>query len=211
MPIISHRLKPLRHRARRERTCAHAGDAAAVDRERRRRLVARPLLYPETGYELVSCDPFGSATFGRLRLRNRIVMAPMTRRMAAEDGLVTPDIVEYYRRRAAGEVGLIVSEGTGIDSEHAFDTATVPRFETEAHHEAWKRVVDAVHEEGGAFAPQLWHCGRHAHNPIGPIDEPVPRPERAATSHIRGHDRRRRAHRACRIPTCRSSGKGHRL
>ena len=65
-----------------------------------------------------------------LHLRNRIAMAPMTRRMAAEDGIPTPAIVEYYRRRAAAEVGLIISEGTSIDGVHAYDTLTVPRFET---------------------------------------------------------------------------------
>lgn len=105
---------------------------------------------------------------GGLRLRNRVVMAPMTRRMAGEDGIPTEAMVAYYRRRARHEVGLIVSEGTAIDSRHSYDTITVPRFETEAQHAAWKRVVDAVHEEGGAFAPQLWHTGRLAADPIGP-------------------------------------------
>jgi 2,4-dienoyl-CoA reductase-like NADH-dependent reductase (Old Yellow Enzyme family) len=107
-------------------------------------------------------------THGSLHLRNRVVMAPMTRRMAAEDGMVTEAIVAYYRRRAAGEVGLILSEGTSIDSVHAWDTLTVPRFDTPERLAAWKRVVDAVHAEGGAFAPQLWHTGRLAGDPIGP-------------------------------------------
>lgn len=105
---------------------------------------------------------------GRLHLRNRVVMAPMTRRMAGEDGVPTSAMGEYYRRRAAKEVGLIISEGTAIDSLHAFDTLTVPRFETHEQWAAWRRIVDAVHEEGGAFAPQLWHTGRMAADPIGP-------------------------------------------
>ncbi|MHC4831120.1 MAG: oxidoreductase, partial [Planctomycetota bacterium] len=116
-------------------------------------------------------EPF---TFGTLQLRNRIAMAPMTRRKAGEDGVATQAIVDYYARRAAGEVGLIISEGTGIDGLHAYDTLTVPRFETEEQLAAWKRVVDAVHKEGGAFAPQLWHCGRRSENPIGPSDWQAP-------------------------------------
>lgn len=115
-------------------------------------------------------------THGALSLRNRIAMAPMTRRQAAEDGIATEAIAAYYRRRAENEVGLIISEGTGIDGVHAYDTLTVPRFETAGQHAAWRRVVDAVHDAGGAFAPQLWHCGRLAANPIGPsATAPPPR------------------------------------
>ncbi len=117
---------------------------------------------------------FQPVKFGDLSLRNRVVMAPMTRRMAKEDGIATPEIVEYYRRRAKHEVGLIISEGTGIDGKHAYDTLTVPRFETDEQLAAWKKVVDAVHEEGGAFAPQLWHTGMRAVNPIGPCDDQLP-------------------------------------
>lgn len=103
-----------------------------------------------------------------LRLRNRIVMAPMTRRMAAEDGVPTDAIVRYYERRARHEVGLIVSEGTALDDRHAYDTLTVPRFQTPEQLAGWRRVVEAVHAAGGAFAPQLWHTGRSAADPIGP-------------------------------------------
>lgn len=117
---------------------------------------------------------FQPARFGALQLRNRIVMAPMTRRMAGEDGLATDAIRDYYARRAEQEVGLVISEGTGVDSLHAHDTLTVPRFETPAQHEAWRAVADAVHEAGGAFAPQLWHCGRNAADPIGPSGGPLP-------------------------------------
>jgi 2,4-dienoyl-CoA reductase-like NADH-dependent reductase (Old Yellow Enzyme family) len=113
-------------------------------------------------------------THGALKLRNRVVMAPMTRRQAGEDGIPTAAMTAYYRRRAAAEVGLIISEGTAIDSRHAFDTLTVPRFETAPQLAAWKRIVDAVHAEGGAFAPQLWHTGRMAADPIGPSEGPGP-------------------------------------
>jgi 2,4-dienoyl-CoA reductase-like NADH-dependent reductase (Old Yellow Enzyme family) len=101
-------------------------------------------------------------------------MAPMTRRMAAEDGVPTDAIVDYYRRRARHEVGLIISEGTAIDALHAFDTLTVPRFETGAQLAGWRRVVEAVHAEGGVFAPQLWHTGRLGASPIGPSPGTAP-------------------------------------
>ena len=114
----------------------------------------------------------------RLHLRNRLVMAPMTRRFAAEDGVPTDAIVRYYARRAEAEVGLILSEGTHMDALHAPDTLTVPRFETPEQIAGWKRVVEAVHTAGGAFAPQLWHTGRRAINPIGPSEhQPSPGPD----------------------------------
>lgn len=111
---------------------------------------------------------FAAFSAGNLRLRNRIAMAPMTRRKAKEDGIPTDEIVAYYKRRAKGEVGLIIGEGTGIDSFHAYDTLTVPRFESDEQLTGWEKVVEAIHQEGGAFAPQLWHTGRFASNPIGP-------------------------------------------
>lgn len=121
---------------------------------------------------------FSPLQISSLHLRNRIAMAPMTRRKAAEDGIPTDEITAYYRRRAAHEVGLIISEGTAIDNTHAFDTKTVPRFVTNEQIAGWRHVVEAVHEEGGAFAPQLWHCGRLAENPIGPMeDTPPPKPD----------------------------------
>jgi 2,4-dienoyl-CoA reductase-like NADH-dependent reductase (Old Yellow Enzyme family) len=129
---------------------------------------------------------FQPASFAGLALRNRIVMAPMTRRMADDDGVVTAESVRYYRRRAAGEVGLIISEGTAIDSAHAYDTITVPRIETDEQVAGWRRVCEAIHAEGGAFAPQLWHTGPKADNPIGPSDGPsAPRKDGSARPPVR--------------------------
>jgi 2,4-dienoyl-CoA reductase-like NADH-dependent reductase (Old Yellow Enzyme family) len=101
-------------------------------------------------------------------------MAPMTRRMALEDGIPTADMVAYYARRARGEVGLIISEGIAIDDAHAWDTRTVPRFHNAAQLAGWRRVVEAVHAEGAAFAPQLWHTGPMARHPIGPSVKTMP-------------------------------------
>lgn len=96
--------------------------------------------------------------YGPLSLANRIVMAPMTRNFSP--GNVPGDnVAEYYRRRAAGGVGLIVTEGTCIDHIAASGYPDVPYFHGEERLAGWQRVVDAVHAEGGKIAPQLWHCG----------------------------------------------------
>lgn len=101
---------------------------------------------------------FSPFTLGGLSLRNRFVMAPMTREMSP-GGVVTDEVVEYYRRRAKHGVGLIITEGTTVDHPVASLGASVPTFHGEAALAGWKRVVDAVHGEGGAIMPQLWHVG----------------------------------------------------
>jgi len=97
-------------------------------------------------------------TMGPLTLDNRIVMAPMTRNMSP--GNVPGDnVVEYYRRRAAGGTGLIITEGTCVDHIAANGYPDVPYFHGAASLAGWQRVVDAVHAEGGKIAAQLWHVG----------------------------------------------------
>ena len=82
-----------------------------------------------------------------LHLKNRIVMAPMTR--SKSPGHVLGDnVVAYYRRRAEGGVGLILTEGTPPPHLGSHGYPDVPSFYGEAALEAWKRVVDEVHEEG---------------------------------------------------------------
>lgn len=110
-----------------------------------------------------------------LRLRNRIVMAPMTRRKAPDDRVPEETIAAYYERRARHGVGLIITEGTHIDDEHAPDSENVPGIFTDAQQEGWIRVVEAVHRAGGAIVMQLWHTGRHAMDPIGPSALPAPK------------------------------------
>src|SRR6056297_185636 len=95
---------------------------------------------------------------GQLTLRNRVVMAPMTRNQSP--GNVPGDnVVEYYRRRAAGGAGLIITEGTCINHIAASGYPDVPYFHGEERLAAWRRVAAAVHGEGAKIAPQLWHCG----------------------------------------------------
>ncbi len=94
----------------------------------------------------------------KLSLSNRIVMAPMTRSFSP-GGVPGADVADYYARRAEGDVGLIVTEGTVIDRPGAANDPAVPHFHGEAALEGWGRVVQAVHARGGKIAPQLWHVG----------------------------------------------------
>ena len=93
-----------------------------------------------------------------LKLPNRIVMAPMTRSFSP-GGVPTPQVAEYYQRRAQAAVGLIISEGTVIQRPSASDDPNVPRFWGTDALPAWKQVIDSVHAAGGVMAPQLWHIG----------------------------------------------------
>lgn len=110
-----------------------------------------------------------------LKMPNRIVMAPMTRSFSP-GGIPTQDVAAYYRRRAEGGVGLIVTEGTVVDRPAARNDANVPVFHGEALPE-WKTVVDEVHAAGGLIAPQIWHVGSargrgEDWEPLGKVDSP---------------------------------------
>jgi 2,4-dienoyl-CoA reductase-like NADH-dependent reductase (Old Yellow Enzyme family) len=96
--------------------------------------------------------------FGRAVLPNRIAMAPMTRRHSP-GGVPGADVAAYYRRRAAGGVGLIITEGTTIDHPGSNGSAAVPAFHGTAALAGWRRVVESVHAAGSAIIPQLWHVG----------------------------------------------------
>jgi 2,4-dienoyl-CoA reductase-like NADH-dependent reductase (Old Yellow Enzyme family) len=93
-----------------------------------------------------------------LNIKNRIVMAPMTRSFSP-NGVPTADVATYYRKRAEGEVGLILSEGTVIDRVASSNDANIPHFYGEQALNGWKNVIDGVHQAGGAMAPQIWHMG----------------------------------------------------
>lgn len=94
----------------------------------------------------------------KLDLKNRIVMAPMTRFFSA-NGVPTTEVAEYYARRARADVGLIITEGTVINRASASNDPNIPHIYGEESLEGWKQVVNRVHEEGGKIAPQLWHMG----------------------------------------------------
>ena len=93
-----------------------------------------------------------------LELKNRIVMAPMTRSFAP-GGVPSGDAASYYARRAAGNIGLIVSEATVIDRPSAMNDPDVPHFYGEAPLARWQESAEAVHAAGAMMVPQLWHVG----------------------------------------------------
>jgi 2,4-dienoyl-CoA reductase-like NADH-dependent reductase (Old Yellow Enzyme family) len=115
--------------------------------------------------------PFSLKT---LHLKNRIVMAPMTRTMTP-GGIPRERNAAYYRRRAAGQVGLILSEGTVVDRPASRNHPDVPSFYGDAALDGWKDVLAAVHDAGGRMAPQLWHTGSTRHGdwqPDAPVESP---------------------------------------
>jgi 2,4-dienoyl-CoA reductase-like NADH-dependent reductase (Old Yellow Enzyme family) len=101
---------------------------------------------------------FDPVNIGTLTLGNRIVMAPMTRAMSPE-GVPGEDVAHYYRRRAEGGVGLIITEGAFIPHRGAGHDKNAPRLHGEDALAGWKRVVDEIHRTPAKVFPQLWHVG----------------------------------------------------
>jgi 2,4-dienoyl-CoA reductase-like NADH-dependent reductase (Old Yellow Enzyme family) len=105
-----------------------------------------------------------------LSLPNRIVMAPMTR--SKSPGQVPgADVAAYYRRRAEGGVGLILTEGTSPAHHSASNDANVPAFFGDAALGGWANVLKEVKAAGGLIMPQLWHQGIVRHAGTGPYPE----------------------------------------
>jgi 2,4-dienoyl-CoA reductase-like NADH-dependent reductase (Old Yellow Enzyme family) len=104
-----------------------------------------------------------------LTIKNRIAMAPMTRTFSP-DGIPGADVAAYYRRRAEGEVGLILSEGTVVERPASRNDPGIPFFYGDQALNGWKQVIDGVHEKGGRMGPQLWHVG----SVIGPRPDWAP-------------------------------------
>jgi 2,4-dienoyl-CoA reductase-like NADH-dependent reductase (Old Yellow Enzyme family) len=104
---------------------------------------------------------FRPLTIRNLNLSNRIVMAPMTRGKSP-GGIPGEKVAAYYRRRAEGGVGLIITEGTYINHPGAGFFPNVPHFHGDEALAGWRRVAESVHGAGGKIFPQLWHCGLSA-------------------------------------------------
>lgn len=85
-------------------------------------------------------------------------MAPMTRSFSP-DGIPTADVANYYQKRAAAEVGLILSEGTVINRPSSSNDPNIPHFYGEQALLGWKNVINQVHQAGGSMGPQIWHQG----------------------------------------------------
>jgi N-ethylmaleimide reductase len=103
---------------------------------------------------------------GALHLKNRVVMAPLTRNRALREGDVpAPLAVDYYRQRAGD--GLIISEGTQIGATGQGYIWT-PGIYSAAQIDGWRKVTDAVHAAGGTIVAQIWHVGRVSHVSLQP-------------------------------------------
>ncbi len=113
----------------------------------------------------MTADLFEPFQLGDLTLANRMVMAPMTRNRAGENGAVPPMMVTYYRQRASA--GLIITESVPVSPEGVGYPAT-PGIHTEAQAASWRGVTDAVHAAGGHVFVQLQHCGRISHPSLLP-------------------------------------------
>lgn len=118
-------------------------------------------------------QPFSLKT---LNLPNRIVMAPMTR-AKAPNGIPGQPNADYYRKRAEGGVGLILSEGTVIDRPASRNDPNIPKFHGDEALAGWKAVIDSVHAVGGKMGPQIWHTGSTRNGftdwvPDAPVESP---------------------------------------
>jgi N-ethylmaleimide reductase len=96
-----------------------------------------------------------------LTLKNRVVMAPLTRGRAGAEAIPNALMAEYYAQRAGA--GLIISEATAI-SQQGYGWVNAPGIYTEEQTAAWKQIVEAVHAQGSLIFLQLWHTGRASHS-----------------------------------------------
>src|SRR3546814_428627 len=118
---------------------------------------------------------FNPITLGNIKIPNRFAMAPMTRSFSPGN---VPDekVAAYYRRRAEGGTGLIVTEGVGIDHPAAIGAGSgeehlIPVLYGDKALAGWRHVVDEVHKAGGVIFPQLWHQGVFRVEGTGPFPE----------------------------------------
>jgi len=119
---------------------------------------------------------FSPFSLKSLQLKNRIVMAPMTRSFSPQ-GVPGADVAAYYRRRAEGQVGLILSEGTVVERPASSNDPNIPHFYGEQALAGWQHVIEEVHAGGGKMGPQLWHMGvmsghRSGWTPAEPFEGP---------------------------------------
>ena len=101
---------------------------------------------------------FSPLTINGLTVTNRIAMSAMTRGFST-NGVPGPDVAEYYRVRAAGGVGLLITEAVAVNRPGAAERPGIPVFHTPAALNGWSAVLAAVHDAGGKIAAQLHHAG----------------------------------------------------
>jgi N-ethylmaleimide reductase len=116
---------------------------------------------------------FDSVVVGGQYLRNRIVLPPLTRSRATDEGVPTRLMEDYYRQRASA--GMVISEGTVITPQ-ATGYPRVPGLYSADQVAAWRPVVAAAKRDGAAVYAQLWHVGRQSHSSFQPDGLPPKAP-----------------------------------
>lgn len=115
---------------------------------------------------------FEPLTIRGMTVPNRVVMAPMTRSFSP-NGVPGQNVAEYYQRRGAAEVGLLITEGTTVARGGASNDENVPNFHSQAALDGWADVVNATHQTPAKIAPQLWHVGMMRQPGTGPDPEAI--------------------------------------
>lgn len=113
---------------------------------------------------------FSKLKLGAIELKNRFIMAPLTRARTEVDHIPTDLMSEHYAQRASG--GLIIAEATmAMEGNSAFWKE--PGIYSEEQIQGWRKVTDAVHEKGGKIVLQIWHGGRACHPALNNGKTPV--------------------------------------
>ena len=112
---------------------------------------------PKTGQLLSPFDLDG------LHLKNRVVLAPLTRSRAGVERMPNQLMAKYYAQRA--DAGLLITEATVI-SKQAIGWMNTPGIYSQEQADAWRLVTEAVHAKGAPIFLQLWHCGRASHKSL---------------------------------------------
>lgn len=102
---------------------------------------------------------------GTYHLKNRLIMAPLTRRRAGAGNIPVDMMAEYYAQRSSA--GLIITEGAQI-SPQGVGSLNTPGIHSEEQIKGWKKITHAVHEKNGLIFLQLWHVGRISHFSLQP-------------------------------------------
>ena len=113
-------------------------------------------------------DLFSPIDLGSYTLRNRMVMAPMTRNRAGDGNVPQAMTAEYYRQRASA--GLIITEATQVSPDGVGYPAT-PGIHSPEQIAGWRKVTNDVHAENGLIFLQLWYCGRISHPDLLPNNQ----------------------------------------
>jgi len=109
-------------------------------------------------------------SLGDLQLKNRVILAPMTRARAGAERMPNDLMAEYYSQRSSA--GLLITEGA-IVSEQGNGWVNSPGIYTDEQRDAWKKVTQAVHDRGSIIFMQLWHTGRASHSAFHKGELPV--------------------------------------